>query len=233
VSDWPAEDWPAEAGRASNQHAENDRGRITPTSGFSAGSAADQFDLPVNGFGSGPAARFDAGPEGDSRGVAPGAASSWPGDPNGWPQDSNATRAGAPSGPPPGFEPVPAPPSLGTSISFPAYGNPSATGPDSAVGNSPVNSNAPTNGNGNGGYSFRQFSDEAESGLRPFPGDGEPVSFADSFQRADQFPDADQFPSTSPAPDVPQIPEGSPFTANGHLDDDTDQFPPVPHGDPR
>jgi len=124
-----------------------------------------------------------------------------------------------------GFEPVPAPPSFGN------YGN------QSSFGNY---GNQSSFGNGNGSspdYLFRQFPDEAELGLRPFPGDGEMVATADSFAGSGRQPQEPEFPDTAEFPAIPEFLDepGSGFqgdSASGEIDD-TDQFPTAAHPDPR
>jgi UDP-GlcNAc:undecaprenyl-phosphate/decaprenyl-phosphate GlcNAc-1-phosphate transferase len=206
--------------------------RATPRGGHAGSSGGHATPNGANGTAgrsngttsrsNGRAGRFNAGP----------------GRSNGRAGRSNGAAAG---GPPPGFEPMPAPPGLngdGSAHWRPGHGN-----------GSPSPS---ANGSGKGGESFRPLPDEPEPGLRPFPGDtGHIPPLADPFPRAGRLPDAPAFPDTpafpgaasfpdtpafpdvSPFPDASQVPGGSAFTDDSRAADDTDQFPTASHGDPR
>jgi hypothetical protein len=197
-----------------------DRERVAPASAFAGAPVADHGVMPASpangvpgGVGDGP-----GGPNGRSRGA----------------YGATGRRSALTGGPPPGFEPVPAPPGLG--------GNGNGTGPgrlladgrvmgDPAANSIPPGSGIPSangissaiDGWGNSGeYSFWQFPDEGESSLRPIPGDADHTPLvADPFPRAGRLPDGPQFPVAAQFPDVPQFSDAPQLP-------DTVQFPVVP-----
>ena len=205
----------AESAGAPGWRIEADRARIAPASAFAAAPVArrgampasppDGFgDGPVNGFGDAQVNGFGGSPVGGFGGSPVGG------------------HEGEPGGPPPGFEPVPAPPGF--------------AGDGSTAGLW-----AETYGNGAGEHPFRRFPEQTESGLRSFPGDTEEAAqFTDPFPRAGRLPDAPKFPDIPELPDPPQpsdgpsaVPGSAAFTDEASTLDDTDQFPTASHPDPR
>jgi UDP-GlcNAc:undecaprenyl-phosphate GlcNAc-1-phosphate transferase len=199
-----------------------DRERIAPASAFAAAPVPGP-GVPVPGVaGPGVASPGVAGPgashDRTSSRTSSRANGRGNGAPNGVdnrtpnrPVNGSARRRGVvPGGPPPGFEPLPAPPGRGDANSGAFLwqdGRGNRTPPASGIGNGSGN----RNGNGADDYPLPRFSDDTEPGLRPFPGGGgadQALPFTDPFPRAGRLPDA---------PDEPPLP------------DDTDQFPIVPH----
>jgi UDP-GlcNAc:undecaprenyl-phosphate GlcNAc-1-phosphate transferase len=109
----PAQEQPGSApGAAAGWHAEADRARIAPASAFAGAPVSGRRAEPAgppDGFGAGSVDELDRGPV-DGFGGAP--------------VGTRGRRAAVPGGPPPGFEPVPAPPDDTEQFPTTPYGDP-------------------------------------------------------------------------------------------------------------
>jgi UDP-GlcNAc:undecaprenyl-phosphate/decaprenyl-phosphate GlcNAc-1-phosphate transferase len=173
----------------------------------------------VNNAPNGAATRM---PNGAATRMPNGAATRTPNGAANRPSNGSARRRGAePGGPPPGFEPLPAPPGMGN-VNSGAFLWQDGRGNTTPAANGNGNGNRNGNGNGADEYPFPRFPDDTEPGLRPFPGAAGGAGGAGGADQVSPFADpfADPFPRAGRLPDAPDEPQ---------LPDDTDQFPIVPH----